>query len=573
MRNNIYFNLAGKFLIFLFTFQLYSQDGTTEWAYTFGGPSYDWASDIITDSDGNVFLLANFDESVDFDTGTGTNTLTTAGFMDSVIIKFDANGTMLWIKQLSSEIDSGIQATSFLFDTSGNLVIGGSFEGTVDLNPGAASFMLTSMNLSRYDGFILKLTQNGEFILGKQIESSHDLVLNKLIVDINNNIAATGWFKNTADFDPGAATYNLTSNGEADVFILKLDSSGDFIWARQEGAEESDTGRGIASDNAGNIFTAGTFMRQVDFDPGAGSYILDATTFTTRRDMFILKLNSLGDFIWVKQIGAESAATSYIDPNALHLDQSGNIYTTGRFFIEADFDPGPNTHNIQSNGVHDIFLSKLDSSGNFIWAKAFLSSSNGIGYEIDFDNAGNVYSTGYFSETVDFDPGSNVYNLTATHYNDMYVLKLTSAGNFVWAVGRGGQNNDIGKAIEIDANGNVYVAGEYGSDMDFGSGINYTSNGMHDMFILKLTQDSLNIDEILGHEIAIFPNPVSEKLYISSAQNLDSIHVYDVSGREVVGALVNQTNITLDMTSYNAGVYFVQVHSVDKVYAYKIIKQ
>lgn len=574
MKNSIPLNLVGTLFIFFFTFHLFSQNGTTPWAYSFGGNSFDRAADVITDSNGNVFLLANIAETVDFNTGTGNNILTATGFMDSVIIKFNTDGTMLWIKQLSSSANSGIQATSFHFDSTGNLLVGGFFKGTVNLNPSEASYMVTSTNLSRYDGFVIKLTQNGDFIWGKQIESNHDLILTKLILDANDNIAATGYFRHTADFDPGVATYNLISNGESDIFVFKWDANGDFLWAKHAGASKSDVSYSIAADQNGNIITTGYFQRQVDFNPGTGSFVLDATSFTARRDMFVWKLNSLGEFVWAKQIGAESHITSsYAAPRSIALDTSGNIYTTGEFFVQADFDPGPSTHIIHNTGVMDIFICKLDTNGEFVWAKAFLSTSSGIGYDIELDDTGHVFTTGYFSETVDFDPGANTYNLTATDVYDLFVLKLTSVGDFVWAVGRGGENIDEGRAIDIDTHGNVFVAGEYWYNMDFGSGINYISNGYNDMFVMKLTQDPLSIDEISVSEIVIFPNPVSEKLYISSLQTFDTITLYDVNGRKVLETLKPQSSNTLDMTSLKAGLYFVKLYSGDTHYTYKLIKK
>jgi hypothetical protein len=105
------------------------------------------------------------------------------------------------------------------------------------------------------------------------------------------------------------------------------------------------------------------------------------------------------------------------------VDASGNVYTTGVFSDTVDFNPGAGTFNLNSEGGYDVFVQKLDASGNFVWAKAFGSTSNDQGSSIRLDALGNVYTTGYFSGTVDFDPGAGSFNLTGSF--DVFVHKIS----------------------------------------------------------------------------------------------------------------------------------------------------
>ena len=223
---------------------------------------------------------------------------------------------------------------------------------------------------------------------------------NAIAVDAAGNVYTTGYFQNTADFDPGIGISNLTSaslNGN-DVFVSKLDSSGNFVWARSFGGTSTDTGNAIAVDAAGNVYTTGYFKGIADFDPGAGTSNLTAVG---NQDVFVSKLDSSGNFVWAKSFGAGSDD----DATGVAVDASGNVYTTGTFRSTVDFDPGAGVSNLTAVQP-DVFVSKLDSSGNFVWAKSFGGTSTDNGNAIAIDASGNVYTTGYFYVTADFDPGA-----------------------------------------------------------------------------------------------------------------------------------------------------------------------
>jgi len=120
--------------------------------------------------------------------------------------------------------------------------------------------------------------------------------------------------------------------------------------------------------------------------------------------------------------------------NSISIDASGNIYSTGSFSNIADFDPSSAIYNLTSNGKTDIFISKLDANGNFVWAKAIGSSDNDNGNSIKIDNQGNILSCGDFIGSPDFDPNSTTYILNGhTWLVSSYILKMDLNGNFIWA--------------------------------------------------------------------------------------------------------------------------------------------
>lgn len=303
-----------------------------------------------------------------------------------------------------------------------------------------------------------------------------------IAADASGNVYTIGDFRITADFDPGAGTFNLTSAGANDVFISKVDPSGNFVWAKRIGGADNDEGLSIALDASGNVFATGVFRVTTDFDPGAGVFDL---TSAGEADIFILKLDASGNFLWAKQMGGVANDFGF----SIALDALNNVYTTGSFGDTADFDPGMGTFNFISAGNTDNFVSKLDSNGNFLWAKQLGGTDDDDSYAIAVDASGNVYTVGTFYAIADFDPGVGTYNLTAAGQYDFFISKLDASGNFAWAKGIGGAVTDEGYAIAVDASGNVYSTGSFGGTVDFDPGagtLNLTAIGDLDVFISKL---------------------------------------------------------------------------------------
>ncbi len=300
-------------------------------------------------------------------------------------------------------------------------------------------------------------------------------------VDASGNVYSAGYFNGTVDFDPGAGITNLVSAGAEDIFIVKLDAAGNFLWAKSMGGAGNEYAQSVAADAAGNIYTTGYFNGTADFDPGAG--IINYTS-AGNTDIFISKLDADGNFIWAKSMGGTGVELS----QSLAVDASGNIYTTGYFESTVDFDPGAGIANLVSAGGSDIFISKLDGAGNYVWAKRTGGTGIDVGNLITVD-AGNVYTTGYFYSTVDFNPGAGVSNLVSAGGSDIFICKLDAAGNFVWAKNMGGSINDISYSIAVDGSGNVYSTGYFQATADFDPGAataTLTSAGSFDIFISKL---------------------------------------------------------------------------------------
>ncbi|MBA3683546.1 MAG: hypothetical protein H0W73_20630 [Bacteroidetes bacterium] len=383
-----------------------------DWAKSMGGTSYDQANAITTDAQGNVYTTGNFYGTPDFDPGPSTYTLGSLGGI--FISKLDANGNFVWAKDINGAIHN--TGLSIAVDAAGNVYTTGHFKSTSDFDPGAGTFTIAT--LGDADIFISKLDASGNFIWAKSIGGAGIDEGNDIDVDASGDVFIAGYYSGVVDFDPGVGSFNLTSAGNYDAFVFSLNAAGNFMWAKSFGGTGYDIATSIKLDALGNIHTTGSFETTSDFDPNIAVFnLISAGGY----DIFILKLNPSGNLIWAKGIGG----TSYENTSAIALDVSGNIYTTGNFQLAAiDFDPGPGVFIVNPGVGYDVFISKLDAAGNFVWAKAFNGPGNELGMSIATDNAGGVYTTGNFTGTLDLDPGVGTYTITALANDDVFISKL-----------------------------------------------------------------------------------------------------------------------------------------------------
>ena len=370
-------------------------------------------------------------------------------------------------------------------DAAGNVYVAGYFTGTGDFNPGTGTLNMTAAGAE--DIFVTKLSPSGQLIWARQMGGTESDQCFGIAVDAMGNVYTTGYFRGTADFDPGTANFNLTTVSAMgpDVFVSKLDSSGNFKWARQLGGVAWDQATGIQTDAWGNVYTTGYFQSTADFDPGTNTANL---TTTGGFDIFVSKLDSAGNYLWARNMGGPIADFS----NGLAVDENGSVYTTGIFQNTGDFDPGAGTASLTSNGGYEVFVSKLDSTGAYQWAKGMGGSSTDWGYGITVDASHNVYTVGFFEGTADFDPGAGASNLTSFGGSDAFISKLDASGNFVWAKQLGGSASDLATAITTDKAGNPVLCGYFNGTTDFDPGAgttNLTSAGADDIFTCKINSN------------------------------------------------------------------------------------
>lgn len=489
-------------------------------------------------------------------------------------------------------------ASAIALDGSGNVYYTGIFRATVDFDPGPGVFNLTSQGTQ--DVFVSKLDAAGNFIWAKQLGGTGWKDCHAMTIDGNGDILITGFFLGPTDFDPAATTFVLNSSPGGDAFICKLDSSGQFVWAKQIGGNLAVTAYSIATDDSGNVYTTGFFDGTADFDPDAGTFYLTVVAYS---DIFISKLDAAGNFIWAKQLGGSEGAVGY----SITVDGSGNIYSTGTFAGTVDFDPGSGTYDLFTpSGQQQIYISKLDATGNFLWAKqmggevgySIITDHTGmvyatgyygwdditinkldpsgnviwsketgafVAYSLAVDDDYNVYATGQFFGTRDFDPGPGTYNLTAIGSTDSYISKLDSSGNFIWTIQLGGTDEVKSRASALSSNGIIYTTGTFNGTADFdhsAANYNLTSSGSYDNFLHKLNVSTTDITEnSFKDKIKVFPNPAGEYLVVEFEKEYKNLRfvLRNITGEITNTFFIKNSDRAEIQLMESSGIYFLEI--------------
>jgi hypothetical protein len=306
---------------------------------------------------------------------------------------------------------------------------------------------------------------------------------NAVVADGAGDVIQLGVFQGTLDFAPGASVVNLTAAPDGSAFVRKMDVDGDFIWAVHLEGSGNSFGEKILVDVANNIYVVGGFKGSVDVDPGPGTDPITATG--TEFNAFIWKLDANGALIWARVFATDGTC----NPRDVAIDPMGDIYISGDFSGNTDFDPANMGGEFTAVGIRDGFVAKVAANGDFQWAAQLENSVTLEGKAIAVNAAGETFTTGKFWGTADFDPGASVANETAVGADDTFVLKLNPAGELAWVLPLGGAGYEYGHAIELDNSGNIWLAGSFQQtlDLDPGPGTsNVVSNGGDDVFIVKL---------------------------------------------------------------------------------------
>ncbi|MBN8701528.1 MAG: SBBP repeat-containing protein [Bacteroidetes bacterium] len=528
------------------------------WAKAFSGTMDEEPRAIATDKWGNIYTTGLFYGTVDFDPNLSSlANKASQGGTDIFISKLDSVGNFKWIKSIGgSDYEMG---SALAVDTLGNIYVTGYFSGTVDFNPNAGTASLSSVSGSN-DIFVLKLDSAGNFGWVKHLAGTSSEYGTAIALDKSMNILVAGHFTGTVDFDPSTSNKNISAVNK-DAFVCKLDNMGNFSWAISLTGSNDEEATSIATTSVNEVIVAGGFKGTVDFDPSTSSNYITASGGS---DAFVCKLSPTGSTVWVKTISGSGDERI----NGIAIDKDENIYSTGYFNGgAADFDSGLGSANLVSSG-NDAFVCKMGYVGNYIWAKQVAGGGNSIAWAIAVDDNAGVFTTGYFENTNDFDPGSGSHTLSSTAFSfDGYVQKLDSAGNFTWVAPVTGSGDQMGLAIAVSYDRKIYSTGYFFQTANFnpsGSPVAITAKAFADVYVYKISENPLGVYNTnkSQHPFIVYPNPASTVLQVNWEVEQQTIRKYtltDVTGKIVLNnEVVSATRI--DVSSLSSGLYFLYLN-------------
>lgn len=633
-----------------------------QWAKRIGNAGYCAALGTIVDAAGNIYTTGYFAGTVDFDPGVGVSNIAVTGDYDAYIQKLDANGNFVWatkmgqtqgdrgervtldaagnvivtgtsnglfnlglgrpdiavwkfnssgVLQWSKKIGNNYYdyATSVTTDAANNIYIAGTFENTVDFNPGGTVQNLTSTGNLK-DMYVLKLLANGSFRWVKQMASltgNPEKVQQIKYNSGNGNIYFGGVLYGKTDFNPSVAiadTFYLQSNvnpSSKAVFISELDTAGNFINAVVIGDATEILFGDLDINAAGNkICVTGGYRETVDFNPGAGIFTMYAG-LNVGTAIYTCILNSNLSFQSAFQLTSLTPFTNSVGLS-VKFDNSNNLYLGGRCEGTVDLAPNAPTVNYTSNGGMDMFLVKINSFNDFVFGGGTGNAADQVINELDFNANGDLYIVGGFSGTINFDLYGASFPMTATGLGDTYIAKYAPSfalpvkfqsfnanlqkDNSVllnwnttaeynsshFEVERSADSKIWSKIGQLDAQGNSQIETNYQmideapftgtmyyriKQVDVDGQFTYTS-------VEHVTKTETN-------DITLYPNPCNMILNISNleSEQPSTIEIYSMDGRRVLAEQSQNVNHKINVNTLAKGTYILRVFNSEKTFTTK----
>lgn len=434
-----------------------------------------------------------------------------------------------------------------------------------------------------------------------------------------SDLYVVGEYTGTVDFDPGVGVQTQTGEGSGDIYIQKLDTAGNFQWAKSIGNSSIDRGISIATDYFSNAYVTGVFSGTVDFDPDATA--VNELIGEGNLDAFVLKLDENGAFDWVFPLGGNGLDQG----NSITSDQFGTtIWTAGSFSGTVDFDPTGVTNSISSAGISDGFIQKINQavgclptfdqlipvvcngetytspSGNYSWNQSgaysdTLTNTNGCDSILTIDLtvlspiigqtsvlicAGDTYQSpsgnyswnqaGMFTDTISAAAGcDSVISI------DLSVISIDNSVLQQENVLNANQTGATYQWVDCDAN-NAPIAGETNATYTALMNGNYAVEiTLQNCTVTSICYEvnSIGIDELYDFNAKTYPNPTSGQLTIEMAEDSKEfeLRILNPLGQVIETAVVfEKMHIQLPEEK---GVYFLQLSNEERETIVRVVKQ
>lgn len=553
-------------LIFIFSFQLNSQYNL-EWASVVGGR----LSESYIDKDSNIYLAGNYNTAVDFDPGPGFQMRTPEGGYDFYILKLDKKGKFKWVRTFGTTACRPChdEVSDIEVDKYGNVVVSGAYFGPLDFDPHPVNTFIMKAKGFNTENYLLKLDSNGDFLWAKKFVNNNFAANNSQIkINKNAQIYYTTGFTDSIDADPTAGTlYFKSPTGFDNTLIAKLKPSGNLIWAKSISGGYSSVNEFVVDSNS-NLFLTGQYRGVVDFNINSGVNTLNSGTSWNG---YVLKLTSDTNFSFVKEL---TNSGSGIVPLEVFSTSNGDILMAGYYAGTTDFDPGTSTVSKTAiNSAGDCFILKLNSNGNYQRAFSFggIGAYNNRCTAIQEDTSGNLYFSGEFQDTVDFNPGSSVSKMASVGTLDAFLLKTTANLDYINSFSVGGNQWELVENLYVGTNNELLLIGSLTSttgDLD-PSSTTYPitmppGNSVANYVLkIKISPSSTSSVKLLNSEseLILYPNPTNGLLRLESSSTSEySIKIISSLGQLVYLNSSLRSNSQIDVSKLPSGAYTLLIY-------------
>lgn len=544
-------------LLLLLHFAVSAQ--TLNYAAQLGGTGDDKGFAVAIGPNNEHYFTGHIAAPGDLDLSGPDGSVTTSGGFDMFLTKRGSDGTFIWGFNVGNALYTiGRELT---IASNGDIIVIGTFNGTVDLDPGPGVGTVSSSGGS--GTFIVRYTDQGQFLWARQFSGQvpgASCTPRSVAVDTNDDIIVTGYFTNSIDFNPGAfpADSVLTYLGtDTDGFVCKLDANGDFIWVRGLQGTAEIWSSTVAIDPSNNVILGGyASFGDVDLDPGLGVVMMNTSPGT--RDGWLIKLDPNGDYLWHARLLSDDACEVF----AVYNDGLGNVYAGGYFRGTCDIDPGPGVISQTSAGVADGLLLKLSGTdGALMHSAVFAAPSRHEVRDIALAPDGSLFFSGIGGAQEDFDagPGSVLSPVTIGEFTCQY----DTAFNFISLYGTAVGSNS-GSDMAVDLDGSVVSTGSFDTNCDVGPTNDlqpFTLLGSYDAYITSVGTVSLSTTAFNEPITKVAPNPGPGMFMLALPDNTERLEVVDADGRLVVQQRTSSSHVMLDLTAQGQGVYLVRMIS------------
>lgn len=513
------------------------------WSKAYGGGMTDYIHEMITDNDNNIYIVGGFYNSIYID----EDWYTTPNYLDAYVIKLNPGGELEWFRNFGGPIwDMSIDIK---FDNAGeHFYVTGFFEAYINFDD------IELVSNGTLDMYIAKFDLDGNVIWAKNGGGNwHDYGY-CISIDDNDNVYISGKYESVSfDFDGNI----ITNSGGTDIFILKINSNGEYVWLEKAGGASYDEPVDMLIKSESLILT-GNFSLNANFGNHQVSGYHD--------DLFVARYDLDGGIYWVSAAHSEGG----ISPQALAHDIEGNYYICGHITDNAHFDD----ITLKLIGQEDIFVTKINFLGDFEWAKNYGGTDFNTAYDIAVSENNKVYLTGSLVGTLYF-PG---YELISNGFSDAYFAELNNSGELKWVFQLGNddsQYGDDGRVIFENNQGKLMIGGRFSRDITIDNNY-YDAFGSRDVFIAQLDQLSGNNNNNNNNVFKISPNPLSgNKIEIQSTDDSTPYYLalFDINGNRIKESKSIQNKQTkVDVSELTPGIYLIRIESKDRIYTEKLIK-